>query len=109
MSVYIAVDSTSYFNHHGILGMKWGIRRFQNYDGSLKDAGRKRYGVSEKTKSSENEKQKFWTDERKATAKKVAIGVGIGAAVVGAGVVLYKSGVLNKDYQQTINNGKKSN
>lgn len=29
--------------HYGILGMKWGIRRFQNKDGSLTEAGRKRY------------------------------------------------------------------
>lgn len=29
--------------HHGILGMKWGIRRYQNEDGSLTEAGRKRY------------------------------------------------------------------
>lgn len=29
--------------HHGIKGMRWGIRRFQNEDGSLTNAGRKRY------------------------------------------------------------------
>ncbi|EET59434.1 hypothetical protein BRYFOR_08525 [Marvinbryantia formatexigens DSM 14469] len=30
--------------HHGIKGQKWGIRRFQNKDGSLTAAGRKRRG-----------------------------------------------------------------
>lgn len=29
--------------HHGILGQKWGVRRFQNEDGSLTDAGKRRY------------------------------------------------------------------
>lgn len=29
--------------HHGIKGMKWGVRRYQNADGSLTPAGKKRY------------------------------------------------------------------
>ena len=30
--------------HHGIKGMRWGVRRFQNPDGSLTKAGMRRYG-----------------------------------------------------------------
>ena len=29
--------------HHGVRGMKWGVRRFQNKDGSLTKAGKRRY------------------------------------------------------------------
>ena len=33
---------SNYIEHHGILGQKWGVRRFQNKDGSLTEAGKKR-------------------------------------------------------------------
>lgn len=33
--------------HHGIKGMRWGIRRYQNEDGSLTPAGKKRYSSDE--------------------------------------------------------------
>lgn len=29
--------------HHGIKGQKWGVRRFENSDGTLTEAGKKRY------------------------------------------------------------------
>lgn len=37
--------------HWGILGMKWGIRNYQNPDGSLTPLGRIRYGVNSKSKT----------------------------------------------------------
>lgn len=39
------LTSERYLSHHGILGQKWGIRRFQNKDGSLTEAGKKRYTI----------------------------------------------------------------
>lgn len=36
-------EYSDYLEHHGIQGQKWGIRRFQNPDGTLTEAGQKRY------------------------------------------------------------------
>lgn len=33
--------------HHGIKGQKWGVRRFQNADGSLTNDGKRRYSAEE--------------------------------------------------------------
>lgn len=38
---YIIVDGQ--LRHAGIKGMKWGVRRYQNKDGSLTELGKKRY------------------------------------------------------------------
>ena len=35
----------NYLAHHGVKGQKWGVRRYQNEDGSLTAEGRKKYGV----------------------------------------------------------------
>ena len=43
MSTWYIIPSDSDLQHHGILEMKWGVRRYQNKDGSLTAAGRKRY------------------------------------------------------------------
>lgn len=67
--------------HHGIKGQKWGIRRFQNPDGTWTNAGKERYGDSDG--ESRVAKEKPTADNK----KKVAIGVATGAAIV-AGTVL---------------------
>lgn len=36
-------ESDNYLVHHGIKGQHWGVRRFQNEDGTLTEEGRRRY------------------------------------------------------------------
>lgn len=39
----IVIDNDEYLMHYGVKGMKWGVRRYRNEDGSYTEAGKKRY------------------------------------------------------------------
>lgn len=103
--------------HHGIKGQKWGIRRYQNKDGSLTPEGKKKYKTSENF-------NKIRSD-RKSKIKKYAL-ASIGplavAALIGGGTYLYnkkinpnssldkngqnikkKYGVNSKEFQEYLN------
>lgn len=76
------LENSSYLEHHGIKGQKWGVRRFQNADGSLTKAGRSRYGVGptkykikvqspfEKQKAKLKEQEKIMTQKEEIQTRK---------------------------------------
>lgn len=60
----------NYLEHHGIVGMKWGVRRYQNYDGTYTQKGLKRYkSSSDKYEQSKNDLKKAKESNNKAAIK----------------------------------------
>ena len=45
------IPKEDHLEHHGILGQKWGVRRFQNKDGTRTAEGKKRYGIDPEVKN----------------------------------------------------------
>ena len=54
---YISFNDTEYIEHHGILGQKWGVRRYQNKDGSLTAAGKKHISKEYQKAQAKGDKQ----------------------------------------------------
>lgn len=87
MGEYYVIRENGYLEHHGIIGQKWGIRRFQNKDGTRTNAGLKRekqyregeIDSSGKTKKSSEEKKDTWKKVGKIAAE-VAVAAAIGYA-----------------------------
>ena len=67
----------NYLMHHGVKGQKWGVRRYQNEDGSLTAKGKQKYSSEESGPRTYGQRVKdAWTDPNrknpvKAYGKKV--------------------------------------
>lgn len=60
---------TTELYHHGIKGMKWGIRRFQKKDGSLTPEGKKRYSENDNDSDSSNSSKSKTSSSSKSVSE----------------------------------------
>ena len=93
---YSKNDYRNYIAHFGVKGMKWGVRRYQNANGSYTSAGKRRYGVGDGQSYSPVGRRGGGSASpdqrtaRRARLKKAALAVGGAAALAGAGYLAYK-------------------
>lgn len=65
--------------HHGVKGMRWGVRRYQNKDGSLTPAGKKRQANAEQIDEKKTQRKKT---AKERTAKAIVKGADIAAKLM---------------------------
>lgn len=86
-NTYIVKVKTDDISHAGIKGMRWGVRRYQNEDGTLTDLGKKRYASAKKDVMDESRQDAY----NKAVKKHLAVHPGDSAGAKAAGRAASKS------------------
>lgn len=94
MKLEMAREKQDELYHHGILGQKWGVRRFQEKDGSYTQAGRERYGYGPAREAHDPEEEKVGSV---AVALAFLAGTYVAATGVAAGADAIHNAKISKD------------
>lgn len=62
-------DENESLTHHGIKGQQWGIRRYQNTDGSLTPEGRRHWGIGDAIRGAKTNVQKYVKSKKAAALR----------------------------------------
>lgn len=73
-------------SHHGVKGQKWGVRRYQNEDGTLTPAGRKQITKSAKKADLKDAKKLVRKDNFKRNMKATGVVLGVAGVFTLAGI-----------------------
>lgn len=86
-----------YIAHHGVKGMKWGVRRYRNYDGSVTSAGKAHVNAinNKSAKQSSDNKPKGMSDK---TKKRLTTAAKIAGAAAAVGVAGHVAKVAGEEY-----------
>lgn len=98
------MSKDEYLAHYGIPGQKWGVRNYENYDGTLTEEGRERYGYDgdgdgRSASSGERTKKSF---DKEKLKKAAIVGGAVAAAVLGT-YGAYKISQLNGQINTGLN------
>lgn len=91
MSTYRRPLRSDELMHYGVKGMHWGVRRYQNYDGTLKNRGKRHYTLNKIKSDGLSESQKETLKKTALIGGTIAVG-----AVVGSAAYMYGKNHLDR-------------
>lgn len=83
MHSYHVVTQDDYIAHHGVIGQKWGVRRYQNKDGSLTKAGKLQYASYRESREKKGKAVKYTGEEYAKLLGGTETGSHVGSRAVG--------------------------